>query len=134
MSEIEFKAQLSSFSPVKASLPETGNDSCTECVTQRAEVQRLLKLVDVKQRIIADFEDVLEPEKFEYYKKAPEARQNNLMDLVELIIISTILIFLIARNAEAEKISVVEVMICLYLVWEICRKIPKFFGRRKSKL
>ena len=57
--EIEFKAQLSSFLPVKASLPETGNDSCTECATQRAEVQRLLKLVDVKQRIIADFEDVL---------------------------------------------------------------------------
>lgn len=75
-----------------------------------------------------------EPEKFEPDKKAPAARQNNLMDLVELIILTTIFIFLIARNVEAEKISVVEVLICLYLVWEIFRKIPKFFGKRKTQL
>lgn len=76
----------------------------------------------------------IEPDKIEPENKTPAARQNNLMDLVELIILSTILVFLIARNAEAEKISVVEVIICLYLVWELFRKVPKFFGKRKSKL
>ena len=67
-------------------------------------------------------------------KTPPPVRQNNLMDLVELIILTSILVFLIYRNAEAVKISVVEVIISLYLAWEIFKKLPKFFKKRKSTL
>ena len=67
-------------------------------------------------------------------KTQPPAGQNNLMDLVELIILTSILVFLIYRNAEAEKISVVEVIISLYLAWEIFKKLPKFFKKRKPTL
>ena len=60
-----------------------------------------------------------------------KSKSNNLMDLIELIVVTLILITLIWRNVEAEKASPIELIIAIYLGWELFRKFPKFFNKKK---
>lgn len=64
-------------------------------------------------------------------KKPPNPDGVNLMDLIELIVLSTLFIFLAWKNVSEEKVSPVEIVICLYLAWELYKKVPKFFYQNR---